>query len=76
MARKSHPYDEAADREIANFPGARVVSRETGTKQRRLVLEYRGQQRTVFYPKTPSDHRGPMRHACDVRKILRNMGGG
>lgn len=72
---KKHPYDEAADREIAKHNGVRVVERyRTGGNKMCVVLEYRGKQSKVFYPATPSDKfRGPKRHANDIRRVLREQ---
>lgn len=72
---RRHPYDEAADREVARFPGARVVERDLTGRKRRLVVEFGGARRCVFYPHTPGDRfRGPARHACDVRRVLQEVG--
>lgn len=69
-----HPYDEAADRELARFPAVRVVARERRGKHRALVLEHAGTQRCVFYPGSPSDHLGPRKHCKDIRRVLRELG--
>lgn len=58
---KRHPYEAAADRELAKFPAVRVV-------------EHGGQRRSIFYPCTPSDCRGIRRHLQDIRRVLREMG--
>lgn len=71
---KPHPYEAAAAAELAKHPGVRVVGRERRGKSMALVLEFNGQQRRVFYPCTPSDHRGPPRHVQDIRLVLRVLG--
>lgn len=71
---KRHPYEEAADRELAKW-GAQVVDRIKATSgHRRLVLEYRGVQRFVAYPGTPRDCKcGPRNHVQDIRRVLRGI---
>lgn len=72
---RRHPYDDAADREVARFPGACVVERDPTGRKRRLVVEFEGKKRCVFYPHTPGDKaRGPARHACDVRRVRQELG--
>ena len=74
MSRRTHPYDEAADRELARWPGVVVVDRATmPSGHRRLVLEYRGKRRFVVYPGSPSDQRAVHRHLQDIRRVLRQI---
>lgn len=75
MARRSHPYDAAADRELARWPGVVVLDRATmPSGHRRLVLEYRGKRRFVVYPGSPSDSRtGAKNHVQDIRRVLRQI---
>lgn len=71
---RRHPYETAADRELERFPAVRVVGREQRRKIRVLTLEYDGSSRSVFYPCTPSDKKGPRNHVQDIRRALREMG--
>jgi len=71
---KRHPHDEAADRELSQFPAVRVVCREFRGKSRALVVEFDGKCRSIFYPQTPSDHRGVHRHLQDIRRVLAELG--
>lgn len=75
MSKRKHPYDEAADRELARWPGVVVIDRATmPSGHRRLVLEYRGKRRFVVYPGTPRDNkRGPRNHVQDIRRVLRQI---
>lgn len=72
MSRR-HPYDAAADRELAKWPGAVVLDRAVmPSGHRRLVIEYRGKRRFVVHPASPSDaKRGVRNHVQDIRRVLR-----
>jgi hypothetical protein len=67
---------EIALRKEAAKLGARVVEIGiTGGGHRYALIARAGTHRKVFYPSTPSDHRGPLNLACTVRRVVRAMGG-
>ena len=71
---KSHSYDSAAARELAKYPGVRVVGRDRRGKSLALILEFNGARRSVFYPCTPGDKCGARNHVRDIRRVLRQLG--
>jgi hypothetical protein len=74
MGRR-HPYDEAADAELAHWSGVTWERLAQGRKALSLVVSYRGVTRKVHYPITPSDSRtGALNHVQDLRRTLRDMG--
>lgn len=66
--------EERVDAEIAEWPGACVLRREKTAKHQRVVLSFKGSERFVVYPLTPSDTRGELNHIQNVRQTLRDMG--
>jgi hypothetical protein len=75
MPRRTHPYDDAADRELAKWPGVVVLARVVvSSGHRHLILEYKGQRRFVVHPASPSDSRtGARNHVQDIRRVLRQI---
>ena len=74
MARR-HPYDDAADSELAHWPGVRWQRLAQGRKALVLAVTYAGATRKVTYPITPSDSRtGALNHVQDLRRTLRALG--
>ena len=71
--RRPTPHEEYADEELARWPGVQAT-REFTKRHKRLVLTFRGQSRVVTYPSSSSDWRGPMKHACDIKRTLAAMG--
>lgn len=68
------PQDEAADAELAMWPGV-SWRREVRGKHRALVIGYRGREMFVAYPCSSSDsRRGGLNHVKDVRAVLRALG--
>ena len=72
--KRTHPYDAVADAEIAKHPTAQIVRRETNGQGCVLWLRVGDATRPVFYPKTPSDRKGPLNHVRDIRRVLRALG--
>jgi len=74
VARR-HPYDAAADGELAHWPGVTWERPPPGRKTLALAITYAGATRRVHYPITPSDSgKGALNHVQDVRRTLRDMG--
>ena len=70
----SDDYDDAADRELAMWPGVTIERTITSGGHRRLLLTYRGGSRVVIYSQSGSDTYGPANHVGDVRRELRMLG--
>lgn len=72
---KMADYDSAAQEEVARWPGAAIIEIVTGRKHRKTYLAFGGNTRFVVSPASGSDgRRGAMRHANDIRKVLRELG--
>jgi hypothetical protein len=67
------PYMAAITAEVELHGASIVETKVTGGGHMCSVIELNGVRRKLFYPKTPSDHRGPMRAACDARNLIRKM---
>lgn len=74
MSGPRHSYEDAAVREIAEWPG--VTHRlEIGGKHKRIYVCFRDAERFVVYPTSPSDAvRGVLYFLTDLRKELRAIG--
>lgn len=66
-------HDDAADAELARWPGV-TWTRTLRGKHYALVLEYGGVSRFVIYPATGSDRRGPLNCVRDIRAACRDLG--
>ena len=67
-------YDLATERELIMWPGV-TWRREHRAKHYALVLRFRGRERFVTHPATPSDsRRGGLNHVRDIRAALREIG--
>jgi hypothetical protein len=74
MGRR-HPYEIAADAELAQWPGVAWQRLAQGRKSMAAVVTYMGKARKVHYPITPSDSStGPLNHVQDLRRTLRDIG--
>jgi hypothetical protein len=74
MPRRS--LAETTLRLVAARHGATVTQvGTTGGNHRFAVLTKAGQRRKVFFGSTPSDHRGHLNPASDVRKAIKGMTG-
>jgi hypothetical protein len=73
MRRSDH---EIVVRKTAAKLGARVVEiGTTGSGHRFALIVHAGKRRRIFFGSTPSDHRAALNLACNVRRVVRGMGG-
>lgn len=74
MSRR-HPYEHAAQRELAAWPDVQAEWLPARGKHPALRLTYAGASRRVVYPGTPGEtFRGLLNHVHDVRRALRDLG--
>lgn len=73
MNKHQREYEQAADAEIARWPGVIIMGREIA-KHAVLILGFEDKTRKVFYPASPSDAKGSRNHAQDIRRVLLGMG--
>ena len=69
----NRPYQQMAELELAHWPGVQFRVEVTG-RHEKVFLTYAGRTQFLVRPATPSDHRGPKKHACDIKRKLREMG--
>ena len=68
-------YQAFAEREMGHWPGVTFHVDACGrSSHEKLVLNYQTHSRFLVRPRTPSDRRGPIKHTCDIRRALREMG--
>lgn len=67
-------HEQAADREIAKWPGVTFTRTKT-SNHARLKLFFNGQDGFVIYPCTAGDnYRGVLNHVGDIKFVLRAIG--
>jgi hypothetical protein len=67
------PYTDATAREMERWPGVTYTFDAQG-KHNRVVLTYAGRSHFLPFPRTGSDHRGPLNHVAALRRVLVGMG--